>query len=377
MNVINIINEVLGEMINEAKIWYHGTPDIRDLKQTGSFSPKTKTTNYISDPLKWNEIQGQLKDARSSGNEDLYFQLLDQAGKLRKQFTYNKPIYFTTNRNIASTYADPQRAFDYQGSEPTVFQAEINDNCKILTVSAHGKRFRGIDVDTVKQALLTDGVSEEEINKYLGMFPNDVKGNKMTAETLGIIAQLIGYDIVDVLGVLDSYHGGSIQSTVRMVFDPTRIKIINNKINQPINEEIINQLKFKLSNDEDRTTITAYNINNKIGSVSSDILFNSYQYEFDDVFSEEEFDKIYPKDNIIKIEYIEIDDNLKNQGIATKLMGLIMNTMKKRGYTQFYLNASPMGFTGLGLNDLIEFYKKFGFKELKYQGNNVLMGVNF
>jgi len=144
-----------------------------------------------------------------------------------------------------------------------------------------------------------------------------------------------------------------------------------------INEEIINQFKFKLSNDEDRTTITAYNINNKIGSVTSDILFDSYQYEFDDVFSEEEFDKIYPKDEIVKIEHIEIDDNLKNQGIATKLMGLIMNTMKKRGYTQFYLNASPMGFTGLRLNDLTEFYKKFGFKELKHQGNNVLMGVNF
>ena len=58
------------------------------------------------------------------------------------------------------------------------------------------------------------------------MFPNDVRNGKMTAETLGIIAQFMGFDIVDVLGVLDSYHGGSIKSTVRMVFDPSRIKII-------------------------------------------------------------------------------------------------------------------------------------------------------
>ena len=51
--------------------------------------------------------------------------------------------------------------------------------------------------------------------------------------------------------------------------------------------------------------------------------------------------------------------------------------MKKNGYNQFYLNASPMGFKGLGTMDLVEFYKKFGFKELLNQGHNVLMGVVF
>jgi len=153
--------------------------------------------------------------------------------------------------------------------------------------------------------------------------------------------------------------------------------LIKMKIIDIINEEIKNQFKFELTEEEDRITITASYENNNIGNVVSEILFNSYQYEFDDVFSEEEFDEIYPEDQIVKIEYIDINDSFKNQGIATKLMGLMMDTMKKRGYTQYYLNASPMGFTGLRLNDLAEFYKKFGFKELKHQGNNVLMGVNF
>ena len=51
--------------------------------------------------------------------------------------------------------------------------------------------------------------------------------------------------------------------------------------------------------------------------------------------------------------------------------------MKNNGYNQFYLNASPMGFKGLSTMDLVDFYKKFGFKELLNQGHNVLMGVVF
>jgi len=58
------------------------------------------------------------------------------------------------------------------------------------------------------------------------MFPTWIRNNKISAETIAIIAQQLGFDIVDVIGVLDSYEGGSIESTVRMVFDPQRIKII-------------------------------------------------------------------------------------------------------------------------------------------------------
>ena len=36
-----------------------------------------------------------------------------------------------------------------------------------------------------------------------------------------------------------------------------------------------------------------------------------------------------------------------------------------------------MGFKGLGTMDLVDFYKKFGFKELLNQGHNFLMGVVF
>lgn len=140
---------------------------------------------------------------------------------------------------------------------------------------------------------------------------------------------------------------------------------------QFVNENA-NNIVYRKSVDEDRTTITAYINNNKVGLLSMEILFDSYQYEFEDVF-----DEIYPDIEIVKIERIEVDDNYKNSGIGSQLMKCGMELMKKNGYNQFYLNVSPMGFKGLGTTDLVDFYKKFGFKELLNQGHNVLMGVVF
>jgi len=122
---------------------------------------------------------------------------------------------------------DPQRAFDYQESVPKTMEVSINDNGKTLKVPAYGERFRGIDANAVRQALNSEGISNEYIDKYYNMFQNDIRGGKMRTDILAIIAQQFGFDIVDVLGVLDSYHGGTTKSTVRMVFDPNRIKIIN------------------------------------------------------------------------------------------------------------------------------------------------------
>ena len=217
--------DLIYEMVTEDKIWYHGTPDVRELRKSGIFQLRTNTTNYVPDPQKWVDIQAQMKDARNN-NEDLYFKLLDQAGALTDTLTYNKPIYFTGNRNVANTYADPKRALNYQKSEPTTLRVTINDSGKILKIPAHGIRFREISVDVVRQSLNNNGVPDDVITQYFDMFPHNIRNGVMSSETLGIIAQRLGFDIVDIIGVLDSYHGGDTQSTVRMVFDPNRIKII-------------------------------------------------------------------------------------------------------------------------------------------------------
>ena len=218
MNIIEIINE-------EIKQWYHGTPDVRDIRSASSFSPRTNTTTYITDPIKFHENQIKMDDAKKAGNEVLYLEILHENNELVKDLTYKKPIYFTGNFDVARTYADPWRAFDYQNSEPSVLTAKINDSGKILKISAVGESFRGINSDIVKNALLKDGVPESTIDDYYTKFQFWVRNGRMTSETLGVIAQLLGYDIVDVLGVKDSYHVGKTNSTVRMVFDPSRIEI--------------------------------------------------------------------------------------------------------------------------------------------------------
>jgi len=369
MNITNIINEVLTEVMNT--VWYHGTPDAREIIQGGGFSPRMGNTDYISDPERWNELQHEMQIARSNGNDDQYWKAMEQVAPLRKQMQYKKPIFFTNNSKVASSYTKEKPAFDYQESVPKTFKVQINDSGKILQVPAKGERFRNLKADYVRKALIDAGISEEEVDKQFAMFPTDIRNGKMTAETIGIIAQQLGFDIVDVIGVLDSYHGGSVQSNVRMVFDPNRIKIINNNLNENIN----NDIKYGLSQDEDRLTINAYINNSKVGSVTSAEIFDAYNYDFDDIFSEDEFYEIFTDDILVKIEHLEIDDNYKGKGIGTTLMNKMMNLLNKKGHKQLYLNASPMGFSGLNLYDLVEFYKGFGFKELKNQGNNVIMGI--
>jgi len=216
------INEIIDE---EIKNWYHGTPDVRDIRQTGAFTPRTATTTYLTDPQKYDEIQAEMSKARSEGNDNLYHELSHQLSPLVKELTYKKPIYFTGNRGVARTYTDPHRSGDYQNAEPSILNVKIDDSGKVLTIPAFGESFRGINTDVVKTALMKDGVQEPVIDNYFNIFKFWIHNNRMPSETLGIIAQLLHYDVVDILGVKDSYHVGSTNATVRMVFDPQRIKI--------------------------------------------------------------------------------------------------------------------------------------------------------
>jgi GNAT superfamily N-acetyltransferase len=152
---------------------------------------------------------------------------------------------------------------------------------------------------------------------------------------------------------------------------------IKNTIQKQLNENVLNTVKYKKSVDDNTTHINAYINNEKIGSLTMEILYDSYNYEFDDVFDEEEFEDLFPESEIVKIEYLNVEDKYKNSGVGSELMKRGMILMRKNGYTQFYLNASPMGMSGLNTNELVNFYKKFGFKEILNQGHNVLMSVTY
>lgn len=134
----------------------------------------------------------------------------------------------------------------------------------------------------------------------------------------------------------------------------------------------LNNIKYKVVYDEDRYEINAYVDDKEIGNIVCEVIFN-IDYELGDDFTNDEIDEMFPEQTVVKIEHISIEDEYKGVGIAKKLMKKMLYLMKKNGFNQFYLNASPMGFGGLRTNSLVEFYKKFDFKVLLDQGHNVLM----
>ena len=98
------------------------------------------------------------------------------------------------------------------------------------------------------------------------------------------------------------------------------------------------------------------------------------QYYLDDVYSEDELDNM---DEIVTyIEHLEVKEQLRNKGYAKALMTETISYFKKNGITNVYLNASPMGFEGLDLEDLTNFYKKYNFKVIKEYNNNNIMFLN-
>lgn len=207
--------------------WYHGTPDNRSIENNNGFSINMTSIEYVKDPELFEKINMEMSDAKKSGNDKLYFEILNIIPNYKDTFTYKKPLFLTDTYSVAKTYADPQRAFDYQNSIEKVYEVDVDCN-KIVRINAYGDRFRFIDINKVKRGFIDAGISEDEIDKVIKMFNFYVSNtNGIKTDTIAAIGNWFGFDCIDVVGVLDSYHGGTIKSTVRMVLDPSKVKIIN------------------------------------------------------------------------------------------------------------------------------------------------------
>lgn len=223
----NIILESLRKMmINED--WFHGTPDAREVESLGGFGDKTMKVDYIKDPEGFKELQNRMNIAKKQGDEDLYLSLLDKVPNYKEYYVYKKPLFLSDKYSIAKTYADPQRALDYQNAKEKVFKVEVLNANKIVEIKAPGDRFRFIGIDKVKRGFIDSGVSENEIDKLISMFNYYISDNKgIKTDVIAALGNWLGFDCIDVVGVLDSYHGGTTKSTVRMVLDPKNVRIIN------------------------------------------------------------------------------------------------------------------------------------------------------
>jgi len=241
-------------------IWYHGTPDVRELQEEGGFTQRYIDIDYVDDIDGWKSTQDAMKLARESGNDEEYFELLKKAGTFRKKAKIRKPVFLTNVYSVAKTYADPQRAFDYQNSIEKVLKVKTKEGGKGVTISAPGSRFRFIDINNVKRGFLDAGVDVndldlaiEKLNFAVGV-DSGIKTNSIAA-----LADWLGFDYVDVVGVLDSYHGGSTKSTVRMVMDPNNIDIVRDGINESLRGFIRGVIRESLDDNISNSKI-AYHV---------------------------------------------------------------------------------------------------------------------
>lgn len=224
-----MINEenkkIIQRIINESsEIWYHGTPDAREVEKEGGFSERIESVQYIENVEEYLKFQQELASMREK-DEDKYFKMLDEVPKFKKRYSYQKPVFLSNIFSVANTYADYNRAFDVQRAEAKVLK--VKTNCKkVLNVQAQGMRFKSIPQEKIVNSLVSSGIdtkkAEETVKSFAIIYSNKI----IRTDGVGAIASYLGFDCVDVHGVYDSYHGGNTKSTVRMVLNPKNIKII-------------------------------------------------------------------------------------------------------------------------------------------------------
>lgn len=229
MNINKIVISTVESFVLEQKSlnesWYHGTPDARELEKAGGFSERNLTVEYVSDLEGLSILQEKMRTARETDDMDTYHNLLNEVSKFKKSFTYKKLVFLTDVYSVAKSYANPQRALDYQNSEEKVFEVDVNCS-NIVKIIATGDKFRFINTDKVKNGFIRSGISEDKIDELIKMFNYYTKNNEgIKTDTVAAIGNWLGFDCIDLVGVLDSYTGGTTKSTVRMVLNPSLIKI--------------------------------------------------------------------------------------------------------------------------------------------------------
>ena len=109
------------------------------------------------------------------------------------------------------------------------------------------------------------------------------------------------------------------------------------------------------------------------GNVEIEVLYESYDYEFSTILSEIEFANEFRKEPIVKIARVEVDPKYRGRGMATHLLTEAFRSLRLAGFTQWFLNASPLDEEGPSLFQLEDFYSKFGFHKEQLRDESTLM----
>jgi ribosomal protein S18 acetylase RimI-like enzyme len=90
--------------------------------------------------------------------------------------------------------------------------------------------------------------------------------------------------------------------------------------------------------------------------------------------SKKEWLRYFPNGEYANICSVLVDSKFRGQRIATNMMRMAIQYIKRTGQTHILLDASPMELN-VSLNMLIEFYGKMGFKVIRKCKANALMSM--
>ena len=141
---------------------------------------------------------------------------------------------------------------------------------------------------------------------------------------------------------------------------------------------MLDKINWKISEvrndvDEDKLDYVFYIDGHECGRAEIEVLYESYDYEFSTILSELEFAKEFRNEPIVKISRIEVDPLYRSKGIATCLLTEVFKRSRLAGFTQWFLNASPLDENGPSLFQLEDFYSKFGFHREQLRDESTLM----
>jgi len=125
--------------------------------------------------------------------------------------------------------------------------------------------------------------------------------------------------------------------------------------------------------DYDKIYYVFYEDDCEVGRAEIEVLYDSYDYEFTGVLSEIEFLQEFRNEPIVKISRLEVDTHHRGKGVATYLLNESFKNLRLAGYTQWFLNASPLDQNGPSLFQLENFYTKFGFLRKQLRNQSTLM----
>jgi hypothetical protein len=200
---------------------YHGSPDMRGVNETGGFSPRATNVRVINDLAEFDAASDALRIA-GPGSPD-YMDALARSNTAQTTKQVASPVFLSPQRGMAQTYADPKRAFDYQGAEPGVMGLVARPG-KQLDVDGGGESFRGISERNVRSALENAGIDQAKIEDAIARHGLNIRDGRMRTDALSALAQEFGFDSVAVRNVRDHYNGGGRPGEVVMVFDPARLR---------------------------------------------------------------------------------------------------------------------------------------------------------